>query len=164
MTVRAANFEDIKQVEALMRDAYERSIYFEKATYDEIAAKQLCVQMVQRHGHGNYGGTLFMVSETDGKVLGFFMGVFVEPYPGLKELRATDVLFYFTYGARPRDAAEMVLRARAWAESNPKCIELFLGLNNAIGDWTRTAKLYERLGLEQCGGMFRLEIDHVGNR
>jgi GNAT superfamily N-acetyltransferase len=72
---------------------------------------------------------------------------------------ATDLLFVMKPGAGPGDARQMVKELIAWAEKNPRVVEVHVGVTNAIVDWERTAKFYERLGLERCGAMFRREFD-----
>lgn len=161
MSVRVAKFVDIPRIAELSAEAHERSIYADLTAFDDVLAKQLCARSLQRHGQLNYGGTLFLVSETDDEVRGFIIGLIDLVYPCLTGLMVTDLIFSFAENADPRDASLMVRRIILWAESNPKVIEVHLGVTDAIGDdWKRVAKLYERLGLEQCGGMFRKLIQH----
>jgi hypothetical protein len=160
MAVRRANFVDIPRIVAISREAHERSIYANNATFDEIQTKQLCARSIQRHGHTNYCGTLVLVSETSSVVHGFIIGLLDLVYPVLKELVATDLLFIGDDSADPRDAIKMVREVIRWAEGNPKVIEVHLGVTDAVnGDWQRVGALYEHLGLVQCGGMFRMVFD-----
>lgn len=159
MTVRDANFVDIPRIAELMALSHKRSIYAETATLDPIEAKQFAARALQRHGHQNNGGSLVLVSETGGELRGFMIGVLDSVYPCLKELMATDLLFVMNEDAEARDARDMLKRLIVWAEENPRVIEIHLGVTNAIGDWTRAAKLYRRLGLEQCGAMFRRGLE-----
>lgn len=160
MTVRPAKFEDIPEVAGVMQWAYEHSIYADRATFDLVQAKQLCARSMHRHGHRNYGGTLFLVSETDGEVRGFIIGFIDLVYPCLQEFMVTDLGFVLRDDANPADAPRMVNTIMGWAKLNPKVIEVHLGLNDAMtANWTRVAKMYERLGLEQCGGIYRILIE-----
>lgn len=160
MTVRAAKFADIPAMTQVLADGYARSIYAGTATFDGEATRQLLARALHRHGHQNNGGSLVMVSDKDGSVEGVMIGMLDQVYPVLKELMVSDLLFVFTERADPRDARDMIRQLIAWAEQNPKVVEVHLGVTNAIGDWERTAKLYERLGLQRCGAMFRREIHH----
>jgi hypothetical protein len=159
MAVRAAKFVDIPQMAALLEDGYQRSIYAGKATFDPIEAKQLVARALPRHGHTNLGGSLVIVSETAGMVDGLLIGILDNVYPCLKELVATDLLFIQAEHANPRDGILMLKNLIAWAEVNPKVLEIHLGVTSTVGDWERTAQLYERVGLERCGAMFRMEFD-----
>lgn len=158
MTVRAAKFADIPAMIAVMQRAQSRS-EFARCTFDREEARQTLANGLNRHGHTNRGGGLILVSETDGRVRGFILGLLDSVYPFLKELRATDLLFILDEDADPRDALRMVKELKAWALQAPKVIKVELGATNAIGDWERTAKLYAREGFTQYGGIFQMTID-----
>lgn len=158
MTVRAAQFVDIPQIVEIMTDAHARSRDAERTTFDEIEAKQLLLRCIQRHGHTNYMGSLVLVSERGGKVRGFIIGILDLVHPCLKELKVTDLLFIVSEGADPRDAYRMVRELIAWGRKNPKVIKVLLGATDDIVDWTRVGRLYETVGLEQCGGLFRASL------
>lgn len=164
MTVRPAKFVDIPFMALLLEDSFYRSIYADKATFDILEAKQLIVRAINRHGHTNYGGSLVLVSETAGTVDGLLIGILDNVYPCLKELVATDLLFVQAEHANPRDGVLMLKNLIAWAEKNPKVIELHVGVASTVGDWERTAKLYEQVGLERCGAMFRKEFDRASTQ
>lgn len=155
MAVRDARFVDTPRIAELIGEAHEKSIYAEVATFDLVEAKQLIARSLQRHGHMNYGGSLVLVSENGGTVEGFLLGIIDKVYPTLKELMATDLLFIVSKRADAHDAPKMLKRLIAWAEANPKVVEVRLGVTSAVGDWERAGKMYERLGLERCGAMFR---------
>jgi hypothetical protein len=163
MAVRAAKFTDIPQMVLLLEEGYRRSIYAGKATFDVLEAKRLIATALQRHGHTNLNGSLVIVSEAAGIVDGLLIGILDNVYPCLKELVATDLLFIQSEHANPRDGILMLKNLIAWAEANPKVIEIHLGVASTVGDWERTAQLYERLGLERCGAMFRKEFDRTGS-
>ena len=152
--IRPAKFSDIPGVIEVMQDAHRRSVYADSAEFDREDAKQLMARSIQRHGHKNMGGTLVMVSEVNGNIEGFMVAMLDQVYPCLKQMVATDLLFILTEKADSRDARAMLKAIEEWAQDNPKVIELRLGVMDAITDWQRTAKLYRRLGFEQCGGIF----------
>lgn len=152
--IRPAKFSDITGVIEVMQDAHRRSVYADSAEFDREDAKQLMARSIQRHGHKNMGGTLVMVSEVNGNIEGFMVAMLDQVYPCLKQMVATDLLFILTEKADSRDARAMLKAIEEWAQDNPKVIELRLGVMDAITDWQRTAKLYRRLGFEQCGGIF----------
>jgi hypothetical protein len=155
MSVRDAKFVDIPRIVEILEDAHRRSIYADTATFDPLEAKRLLATALQRHGHMNLGGSLVLVSERVDGVNGVLLGVLDNVYPCIKELVATDLLFIQEHEADPRDAITMVKQLIDWAEGNPKVIEIHLGVTGTVGDWERVGKLYEHLGLERCGAMFR---------
>lgn len=159
MTVRVANFADIPQIVEIMRRGHERSRYYELTDFNEIESKQLLVRTIQRHGHMNYMGTMVLVSETDESIRGFMIGIIDEVHPGLTGYKVTDLLIIFDEGADPRDFPKMVEAMVAWGQQNPKVVEVFLGIHDAIVDWNLITPIYQKAGLKQCGGMFRATFD-----
>jgi len=158
MSVRPANFVDIPRLVDIMVEAHATSRDAALTTFDEIAAKQLLAQSIQRHGQLNYMGSLVLVAERDNEVTGFVIGIIDLVYPCLKELKVTDLLFIVTEQIDPRDARDIVLALIRWAEDNPKVIKILLGATDDATDWTRVAGLYTGAGLEQCGGLYRIDF------
>lgn len=161
MTVRRAAFQDIPRIVEIMQDAHRRSVYSETTTFDVTESKRLLAESIQRHGHDNVGGTLVMVSEYQGDVRGFCVGILDHVYPGLRELMATDLLFIMGPKA-PLDAVRMLRRLMKWAKDNPKVVEVHLGVTDALVDWKRSARLYRRLGLKECGAMLCKRFERGG--
>ncbi len=159
MTVRAANFSDIPDIVGIMEDSHRSSRDAELTTFDDIEAKQLLVRCIQRHRQINYMGTLVLVAERKGVVMGFVIGILDQVHPCLKELKVTDLLFIMLQGSDPRDARAMVQQLILWGRNNPKVIKILLGATDDMTDWERVGKMYEGVGLEQCGGFFRHEYD-----
>ena len=164
MSVRAAKFIDVPRIVEIMREAHRRSRDAERTTFDEVDVKQLLLRSIQRHGHTNYMGSLVLITERDGDVKGFVIGILDLVYPGLKELKVTDLLFMVGEGADPRDAREMVLKLIEWGRNNPKVVKVLLGITDDLVEWTRVGDLYKGVGLEQCGGLFRIEFDRTEQR
>lgn len=159
MSVRDAKFVDIPAIVELMAEAHARSRYAGYTTFDEIEAKQLLLRCIQRHRHKNYLGSLVLVSHRGEDVTGFMVGILDQVYPALKELKATDLLIYLRDGADPRDFPEMVTALIDWARSNPKVVQVLLGVTDAIIDWKRVVPIYERACMVECGGLFRIDFD-----
>ncbi len=157
MTIRTANFSDIPAMVKIMARDHQRSRY-SHCTFDEVEAKQLLVRSIQRHGHMNYMGSLVLVSETNGVVKGFVVGILDQLYPAIKELKATDLLILME-GTDPRDFPEVLARLCEWGGSNPKVVQVMLGITDALIDWELAKPYYERAGFRQCGGLFRLDFD-----
>ena len=164
MSVRTALFSDIPAIVKIMAQAHQRSRDAVRTTFDEIEAKQLLFRSIQRHGHSNYMGSLVLVSQSHDVLKGFVIGILDLVYPGLKELKVTDLLFIFNEGADPRDAREMLLALIDWGRNNPKVVKVLLGITDDVTDWSRVGNLYKGVGLEQCGGLFRIEFDRTEQR
>lgn len=164
MSVRTAKFADIPRITDIMADAHRRSRDGDRTTFDEQQAKQLLARSIQRHGQTNYMGSLVLVSERGGVVRGFVIGILDQVYPCLKELKVTDLLFIFDEGAEPRDAGKMIAELTRWGRNNPRVIKVLLGITDDLVDWRRAGTLYERAGLEPCGGFYRIEFDRSEQR
>lgn len=160
MSVRAARFADIPRLAELYAEAHARSIYAEYP-FDVVEAKQFFARSLQRHGHHNYGGSLVLVSEKAGKVEGFIVGYIDQVYPAIKAYHVTDLLFFMSERADPRDAKEMVRQVDAWGGDAPRPMRAFFGVTDAVVDWQRSAKFYQRLGYEQCGALFQRKYDRT---
>jgi len=163
MTVRVGKFIDIPAIAKLGAKMHESSVYGGISTYDPELAKQLCARSMQRHGHTNYGGTYFLVSESDGEVTGFIIALLDQVYPCVEDLCVTDLFFGGVDDMTPRDSITMLKQVMAWGEANPKVVEIHMGVTDAMtGDgWERVGQLYEHLGLTRCGGMYRRLIDRT---
>lgn len=159
MSVRAAQFRDIPAIVKLMERSHRRSRDFAITTFDEIEAKQLLCTSIQRHGQQNYMGSLVLVAERDNKVQGFVIGINDQVYPCIKELKVTDLLFSMAENASMNDARTMVLELTRWGRDNPKVIKVLLGITDDLAKVVAVERLYESVGLEKCGSLYRMDFD-----
>lgn len=159
MAVRAAKFGDIPRLYELMEEMYSKSVYVGRDEIDTKHAKALLVNAIQRHGGKYEGSALVMVSETNGKVQGFIIGYLDRIYLIGRKLRATDMFFYQSEQASPKDAFALVRSVIEWAASNDQVIEIDMAATNAVGDHRRTGKLLQRFGLIECGTIYKRSID-----
>lgn len=151
--IRPAKAADIPRLWALTEEMFLASIYVGHDEPDMKIAKGLFLQGIQRHGLMSAGGTRVMVTEKDGVVEGFLLGILDRVYHIGHKLTATDMYFYASPRASSRAAIELLDDFLAWAEGNSKVVEICLGATNAVGDYHRTGLLYRRKGLAQCGVM-----------
>ncbi len=151
MSVRKAKFGDIPRVAALMREMYERSIYRDDCDFDEKATKALLVRGIQRHGGGQDGSSFVFVAERAGLVQGFIIAALSRLYGIGTKLSAADTHFYVCAGAHARDAFKLIRAYETWATENPEVIEINLCATDAVGDFQRTEKLYQRMGFKPFG-------------
>jgi hypothetical protein len=156
--IRPAAFSDVPAMAAVLREAYAASIYADRATFDEREAKSLFVRALQRHGHKTPGGSFVMVAEQAGAVEGFIIGCLERVYHVLEELMATDLFFLCSARADPHDAGRLLKAFTAWAEANPRVIEIHMGVTNAMGDWTKAGRLYQRQGFTEAGALYERRV------
>lgn len=152
--IRPARFADIPVLARLLREMHGRSTYAGRATLDDRTSKAFLMNALQRNGGRAPGATLCVVAERGGEVVGFLLGLIDHCYHVLAELYATDLFFYVSAKGDPFDASRLLGAFLKWAETNPRVIEIRMGITDALGDPERTSVLYERYGLERSGLMY----------
>jgi len=152
--IREARFLDIPRLGAVMEEMHGRSRY---AAYglDLEGFKNQCVQAIEGHGQG----TCLFVADGEQKAEGFILGVTDAPYGVIEARYATDLFFYVTLGADPHHASRLYDAFLAWAQAAPGVIEIRNGAVDAISDYRRTERLYQRKGLTQEGVLYRMETN-----
>lgn len=158
--IRPGRAADTMAVIALMEEAKETSVYAEVGEISEDAARSFLARCVHLHGNQAAGGTLYLVSERDGRVVGFFVAVLSRVYIVGSLLAAQDVLIYMSEAAPPRDFARCVALFDLWAESNPKVIEAKLSTSDFHGHANRRLeRIYEARGYEKTHMVMKKRIE-----
>ncbi len=157
MSIRPAKYGDIPAIWELMREMHERSRYVERAQPVMKEGKALLMQRIQRHGGHQGGCSVVFVSETDGRIDGFVVGVLTRLYHYFDKLMATDQFWYVSLGAR--DGLALYGALIAWAEANPNVIEIRAGMTDAISDYRRTERFFERKGFVKRGAIYERDMD-----
>jgi hypothetical protein len=117
--------------------------------------RQFYTRAMHFNGHSNHQATLFLVSENNGKIEGYFFGFLDRVYSIGHKLAATDVHFYLSPDADQRDAIRIVDHFIAWGEGNPKVVELRIGESNVFGEPDpRFRALLERKGFAAAATVF----------
>lgn len=158
MTVRPAQFVDIPALVLLLEEVHAASIYADRAGFNRQEARGVFTRAIQRHGHQTVGGGFVMVAEADGALEGFIVGYLDRLYHVLDGLMATDLFFICSERAHARSAGEMLDAFIEWAEGNKRVVEIRMGVTNAVGDWRRAGKIYQRRGFEQSGAMWERRV------
>lgn len=158
--VRNAQFADIPSIVLFLQEAYSRTHYAASkvAEVDATECKRLLMNSIQRHGHSHGGACWVQVSETNGNIEGLMLGTLVRCYSILNKLMASDLFWVCSERADPRDAVALMRGFISWAKSCPHVVEIKCGTTAAIGDPADAGKILERLGMEQYGLIFRMEI------
>jgi hypothetical protein len=151
--IRPAKHGDIPAIAALFEEMYARSKYKGRDEIDMKLCKSLAMQSIQRHGLQSAGGACVFVIDANG-VCGFVIGVLDRVYHVGRKLMASDLFYYASARAQPREAIKLYDAFLAWAASIPGVIEIKSGATDAIGDYSRVENLYRRKGLVQCGVLY----------
>jgi|GEM_PF-1221550 len=155
MTVRTAKVGDVMAILDLMEAAHARCIYSDVDTIDREYTRQFYTRAMHFQGHTKHQATMFLVSEQDGKIEGYFFGFLDRLYSIGHKLAATDVHFYLSPEADQRDAIRIVNQFCEWGESNPKVVEIRIGESNVFGTPDpRFSALLERKGFTKAATVF----------
>jgi GNAT superfamily N-acetyltransferase len=146
--VRQATIEDVTQLVKLGRLMHAEAPALNHASYDEDKVRAAITLAVQ-------GGGVF-VHETDGEIDGGFAGMIVERWFSTDRY-ATDLALFVRQDRRGGFIACRVLDAFiAWcARQGVAARDVVIGVSTGVRAWD-TGRLYERLGFECIGGIYRL--------
>ena len=159
--IRDAKAVDIPAIVGFLAECYGRSHYAKTgvAHIDVIHTKKLLLMAIHRHDHKTENACWCQVVEHAGQICGLMLATLARVYVIGDRLMATDVLFVVNGFAQPQDAGQLIKNMISWAKRSPACIEARCGATAVIGDPERTAKLFERFGMEPYGSLHRLEIE-----
>lgn len=159
--IRSAKAADIMAIIALFREAHARSgrteDIDEKYAREEILLKAMFYDGPRWDRHPL--GTHVMVAEREGAIVGIHIGVKARVAVIGRPLYATDLLFYVSKRACPFMAAALVADFEAWAEKDPRVIQLRPGANSDVDDWHQAAAFYEKLGYTAEGAILGKRIE-----
>ncbi len=158
MTIRIPKAVDFPDVAAVLVDSHRRSIYAGRDEVDMVRLKRVYLDVCQRNGHRNAGGTYMRVAEREGVIVGLIVGVLDAVYHIGTKLMATDLFYVPTPACSDRDSIALFRGFEEWAVENERVIEIKLGLTNALGEYERTKAMYLRMGYSPCGELFERRI------
>lgn len=160
--IRPAKFADTPRIVELMGEMHLASKYVPHDDVDVDYAKKLVAQCIQRHGGQHDGASLVMVSETNGSVEGFFIGMLDRTYMIGRRLCANDIMLYCSSRAPKTDAMRLFDAYLSWAMNNPKVASIKASWTDAMAGGERMGALYERKGFTRAGEIYELFVERIG--
>ncbi len=151
MGVRLGNYQDITRLIELIHEAHGLSKYAE-LRLDEQRFKHICMEAMRS------GSQCLFVSEIQGSVEGFIIGMIDNIYFIGRDKFATD-MFFIVSERDNRNAGKLLDLFMRWAEDQPGVVTIRLGITDAMQGWRRTEKLYQRKGLRQEGVLYEKRIE-----
>lgn len=159
VTVRAAKISDIPAILDIIEEGRKLSVYAAVGDIDPHYARAMFGRAMRFNGGHGDGACLFLVSERDGKVRGYFLGVLDRTYQIGATLTANEVHFYLPQDADQRDVLRILAAFTEWALKNPKVVEIKIGESNVFGEPDgRFAALLERKGFAMSAKVFTKAI------
>ncbi|MCP4536511.1 MAG: hypothetical protein GY832_05135 [Chloroflexi bacterium] len=136
----------------LIKEAHAKSKYADYRLDLKGKFKPLCMEAIRSGNH------CLFVSEKNGIVEGFLIGVTDDLYAVLKEKYATDVLFWISERDNPRNFVRLAMTFVEWARSIPGVVRIRMGVTDAVGETRPVEKMFETLGMSREGAMFDMEL------
>lgn len=159
MTLRRATLSDVPGMSDVLDDIHARSVYAGKATINPALARSVLAQSIQRHGGKGEGGTWCMVSESDGTVTGFIIGMLHPIYQVGEMCTATDLFWITTEKASARDRVGLMLSMVDWAKAHKKVFDIICASPATVSDPEKLGKIMAALGFEPFGSLWRIEVE-----
>lgn len=161
MTIRPAKFGDIPALAALLEESYRAGVYADLSGFDDKLAKGMLMNAIQMMGHKKANAVFFQVATDDADhAIGFFMGM-VQPIYMVGTMLSASDLFYVADKAHTKDRAALLDSFIAWAEENPRVVEIKLSTSDALmptsataPDWRALQPIYKRRGFDFAGDVF----------
>lgn len=154
--MRLARTTDVFGMVDLLVEQHARSIYFGSVKVDPVFARRLLAQAIQRNGGKTDGSTFVAVIDNEaGEIEAFIVGVLSRVYHIGNKLCAQDMFLVATDGAPPLASRRLLAAYIEWARGNPGVHEINLSHTDALPEGERMGPLYERMGFQRCGGIYR---------
>jgi GNAT superfamily N-acetyltransferase len=153
--LRPARTVDAFALAAMLERQHARSRFQSLCQVDAPYTRKLMAQAIQRHAGTNDGATLVNVVEANGEIAAFCVGILTRVYHIGTALAAQD-MFLVSDADAPALAPRRLLAAfLTWAQTNPRVVEVNLSHTDALPEGDRMGRVYERMGFERCGGIYR---------
>ncbi len=151
--IRPARVEDVPRLRVLAEEMLARSRHRHRWNVVPALVTEMVVKIVGARGKG----AIIIVGEHDGLIESFIIGLTARFYGVSDKLFATDRFIYATEAAPATDLDELWEAFVAWGRSQPGVIEIMNGATDAIIDYRRMEKFYQRKGMKQSGVIYRME-------
>lgn len=154
MTLRLAKPHDIGRILDLLEETHQNSRYAE-LDIDRACARSLVTQAIQRNFGQHDGGCIVIVEVVDNRVEAFILGTLNRVYLISTALSAKDVFLVASEKASKLAARKLLGGYIEWATRNPKVYEIELSHTDITPTSERIGDVYERMGFEPFGKVYR---------
>lgn len=153
--IRAAKSTDAFALVNILKERFPETRYAGRCAIDELVARRMFAQAAQRNGGTTEGATFLMVSERNGEIEAFIMGALSRIYNVFDALAASDIFLIGRKDCDPRAMNRLIDQYLAWADGNPKVLEVSLSWADSIPGNETIMAAYGRRGFALCAQTFR---------
>lgn len=156
--IRLAKFEDIPRCLEILEAAHKRTIYAQLGSVNREKARGIITTMAVRMTSAGSERTFFMVAQKAGVVQGFLCALLNPIYQIGSRDQATDLYTIVDESkADPADFLKLISAYKSWAMKQPSVLEVEAAVTDIMGKqaWQRLLPVYEQLGFEQSGVIFK---------
>lgn len=165
VTVRAARTTDVFRLTEMLCDQQAASRYAGLVNVDDKYTRAMLARMIQRHAGQFDGGTLVNVVENrEGVIEAFCVGALSRVYLIGDKLVAQDIFLCSDKAASERAALKLLALYVQWAAGNPNVFEINLSHTDALPTGERMGPIYERIGFQRCGAIYRRDARPVAEQ
>jgi len=149
--------QDIPALIKLLEEAHQRSIYADVCGVDIGLATDLLSQGIWASKFDG-SNSFARVSETDGTVEGFILGMAVPLYLIGDKLMVSDLFWLCSERVDPKDPIKLMKSLIEWGEQLPDVVEIRCGATPVIQSPEKASRLLKHLGMEPYGEFFKKEV------
>lgn len=157
--IRAARFEDVPALAAMLRDMHARSKYAGRVAISEKAMDAVLTGMVAQQAQTGPQGSCCAIAIEEGRPAGFVVGLLDRVYHVGNKLVANDVYLWLRPGASPVHTLQLVRHYLRWARRIRAVLEIRLSWTDALPGAERLGRLYGRLGAARVGEIYEIRMD-----
>lgn len=154
------SFADALGILDVLKWGHENSAY-RHLSFDEREANRVICHAIQKHSHKNASGTFVQLSDVDGKIEGFIIGVLNPVYHCHVEMGATDLWWITKPKCPARDRVGLMMALTDWGRAHPRCVEITSSASDAMGGADKAARILEKLGFKPFGSIYRMEVQRA---
>lgn len=154
--IRNARHQDIPEIMRMLHEMHAASRYAGKVEISDKAADAQLMSAIAASGQKGPQGTLVILAEQDGKIVGFMLAVLDRIYGIGNKLWSYEQYLYVRPSAGVRPLLSLIDAYVAWASGIRAVIDIKLAWNDTLPGAERLEPLFDRKGFVKSGGIFEL--------
>jgi hypothetical protein len=157
--IRPVKATETNKIAEMLREMHAASKYATRMKLSDKTINAMLLGLVAGQGQSGPQGSLLIAAVQDGKFVGFMAGVLDRVYHIGDKLIAGDAYLYVRPGNKVEHVLGLIDAYIAWAQANPKVIEIKLTWSDALPGAEGLSKVYARKGFDLTGEIFEMRLD-----